>query len=54
VSKYLTGDDNTCPASGCKEQLGSDIVFSEATLRRRISDNLDAGSSNSTFDDIHQ
>jgi len=38
-------------ASDCKEQLGSDVVFSEATLRRRISDNLDASSSNSTFDD---
>jgi len=51
VSEYLTGDDNACPASDCKEQLGSDVVFSEATLRRRISDNLDASSSNSTFDD---
>jgi DNA repair protein RAD16 len=51
VSEYLTGDDNTCPASDCKEELGSDVVFSEATLRRRISDNLDASSSNSTFND---
>jgi hypothetical protein len=51
VSEYLTGDDNACPASDCKEQLGSDVVFSEATLRRRISDNLDASSSNSAFDD---
>jgi DNA repair protein RAD16 len=34
VSEYLTGDDNTCLASDCKEQLGSDVVFSEATLRR--------------------
>nr|TKR78954.1 hypothetical protein D5086_0000278540 [Populus alba] len=51
VSEYLTGDDNTCPASDCKEQLGSNIVFSEASLRRRISDNLDASSSNSTYDD---
>ncbi|XP_052303062.1 helicase-like transcription factor CHR27 [Populus trichocarpa] len=50
VSEYLTGDDNACPASDCKEQLGSDVVFSEATFRRRISDNL-ASSSNSTYDD---
>ncbi|KAJ6906919.1 hypothetical protein NC651_017555 [Populus alba x Populus x berolinensis] len=51
VSEYLTGDDNTCPASDCKEQLGSDVVFSEATLRRRISDTFDASSSHSKFDD---
>ena len=50
VSEYLTGDDNTCAASDCKEQLGPD-VFSEAALRRRISDDLDASSSNSTLDD---
>ncbi|KAJ6915661.1 LOW QUALITY PROTEIN: helicase-like transcription factor CHR28 [Populus alba x Populus x berolinensis] len=51
VSEYLTGDDNTCPAPDCKEQLGSDVVFSEATLRRRISDTFDASSSHSKFDD---
>ncbi|KAJ6678881.1 HELICASE-LIKE TRANSCRIPTION FACTOR CHR28 [Salix viminalis] len=51
VSEYLTGDDNTCPATDCKEQLGSDVVFSEATLRRRISDNFDASSSHSKYDD---
>ncbi|GMJ06740.1 SNF2-RING-HELICASE-LIKE 2, chromatin remodeling 28 [Hibiscus trionum] len=33
VSEYLTGDDHTCPAPECKEQLGDDIVFSRPTLR---------------------
>ncbi|KAK9001283.1 hypothetical protein V6N11_083071 [Hibiscus sabdariffa] len=33
VSEYLTGDDHTCPAPECKEQLGDDIVFSGPTLR---------------------
>ncbi|CAI0415341.1 unnamed protein product [Linum tenue] len=42
VLNYLTGDDNTCPGLNCKEQLGSDIVFSEATLRS-IYSNKDAG-----------
>ncbi|KAF5749845.1 hypothetical protein HS088_TW03G00171 [Tripterygium wilfordii] len=37
VSEYLTGDDNQCPARGCKEQLGEDVVFSKATLRNCIS-----------------
>ncbi|KHG28441.1 putative ATP-dependent helicase C23E6.02 [Gossypium arboreum] len=38
VSEHLTGDDNTCPARGCKEQLGADIVFSRSTLRICIAD----------------
>ncbi|KAE8696603.1 SNF2 domain-containing protein [Hibiscus syriacus] len=33
VSEYLTGDDHTCPAPECKEQLADDIVFSKPTLR---------------------
>lgn len=45
VSEYLTGDDNICPATGCKEQIGSDVTFSKTTLRRSISDDL-AGTSN--------
>ncbi|KAJ7942610.1 Helicase-like transcription factor CHR28 [Quillaja saponaria] len=52
VSEYMTGDDNTCPAAGCKEQLGEDVVFSKATLRSCISDDLDVSSSmNSRFVD---
>ncbi|CAH9147175.1 unnamed protein product [Cuscuta epithymum] len=41
VSEYLTGDDNTCPAPGCKKQLNTDAVFSEAVLKRCTSDNID-------------
>lgn len=37
VSDHLTGEDNTCPAPECKEQLGADIVYSRSTLRRCIS-----------------
>ncbi|KAK9275422.1 hypothetical protein L1049_022686 [Liquidambar formosana] len=48
VSEYLTGDDNTCPAPGCKEQLGADVVFSKATLRSSMSDDLDSSPSNSS------
>ncbi|KAL0310106.1 UNVERIFIED_CONTAM: Helicase-like transcription factor CHR28 [Sesamum radiatum] len=32
VSDYLTGEDNTCPAPECKEQLGADVVYSRSTL----------------------
>ncbi|XP_042966159.1 helicase-like transcription factor CHR28 isoform X1 [Carya illinoinensis] len=49
VSEYLTGDDNTCPASACKEQLGSDVVFSKATLSSCLSDNVDGSPMNSQF-----
>ncbi|KAG8377152.1 hypothetical protein BUALT_Bualt09G0138800 [Buddleja alternifolia] len=41
VSEYLTGEDNTCPAPGCKEQLGADVVYSRSTLQRCISDDID-------------
>ncbi|XP_052111502.1 helicase-like transcription factor CHR28 isoform X1 [Arachis duranensis] len=45
VSDYLNGDDNTCPARGCKAALAEDVVFSKATLRSCLSDEL--GGSNS-------
>lgn len=51
VSEYLTGDDNTCPAHGCKEQLDSDVVFSEATLRSCMSDHWGASHTHSKFDE---
>lgn len=41
VSDRLTGDDNQCPAAECRQQLATDAVFSRATLRRSISDELD-------------
>ncbi|KAI4313181.1 hypothetical protein L6164_026179 [Bauhinia variegata] len=45
ISEYLTGDDNTCPAINCKEQIGDDVVFSRATLRSCISDDHGGSSS---------
>ncbi|XP_042475511.1 helicase-like transcription factor CHR28 [Macadamia integrifolia] len=41
ISEYLTGEDNQCPAPKCTESLGSDIVFSGATLKSCIADELD-------------
>ncbi|KAL2323933.1 hypothetical protein Fmac_022991 [Flemingia macrophylla] len=48
VSEYLTGDDNTCPAVGCKEQIGEDLVFSKTTLRSCICDDGDSEDSSSS------
>ncbi|KAJ1400167.1 Zinc finger, RING-type [Sesbania bispinosa] len=45
VSEYLTGDDNMCPAVDCKEQIGDDLVFTKATLRSCLSDDLNGSSS---------
>ncbi|XP_059453331.1 helicase-like transcription factor CHR28 isoform X2 [Corylus avellana] len=42
VSEYLTGDDNTCPVPECKEQLGSEVVFSKATLSSCLSDDVNS------------
>ncbi|KAE9454295.1 hypothetical protein C3L33_13797, partial [Rhododendron williamsianum] len=42
VSECLTGDDNMCPAHKCKEQIGSNVVFSKATLRSCISEDPDS------------
>ncbi|KAK9106280.1 hypothetical protein Syun_022291 [Stephania yunnanensis] len=47
VADYLTGDDNTCPAPGCKEQLGTDVVFSKHTLRTSLSGEHDGNASSS-------
>ncbi|GAB4851966.1 hypothetical protein Ancab_016157 [Ancistrocladus abbreviatus] len=41
VSDYLTGDDNSCPASECKKQLSADVVFSKSTLRTCLSGDTD-------------
>lgn len=41
VSDHLTGEDNTCPAPQCKQQLGADVVFSRSTLRRCLSIDAD-------------
>lgn len=45
VSDNLTGEYHTCPAPECKSQVGSDVVFSKSTLRRRISDDIDSSTS---------
>lgn len=42
VSECLTGDDNMCPAHKCKEQIGSNAIFSKATLRSCISEDPDS------------
>ena len=44
VSESMTGDDNMCPALGCKEQVAADVVFSKTTLRKCFSEDLDGGS----------
>lgn len=49
MSDNLTVDDSICPVTGCKEQIGSDLVFSKATLRRCISSDFDGGSLYSGF-----
>lgn len=54
VSEYLTGDDNMCPALGCKEQVAADVVFSKTTLRKCISDDLDGGSTSSGISEKSQ
>ncbi|XP_042483318.1 helicase-like transcription factor CHR28 [Macadamia integrifolia] len=40
ICEHLTGDDNLCPAAHCKVQLSVTSVFSRATLRSSLSDNL--------------
>lgn len=52
VSDYLTGEDNTCPALGCKEQLGPEAVYSKATLKNCVSDDVNGDPSGlSEFDE---
>ncbi|KAK2635809.1 hypothetical protein Ddye_030601 [Dipteronia dyeriana] len=51
VSEYMTGDENTCPAPRCKEQLGDDVVFSKITLRSSISDDVGGSPGHSQFTD---
>lgn len=48
VSDRLTGDDNLCPAAGCKSTLGPDLVFSETTLKTCICDELDNNAASSS------
>ncbi|AEE32545.1 unnamed protein product [Arabidopsis thaliana] len=45
VSDYITGDEDTCPAPRCREQLAHDVVFSKSTLRSCVADDLGCSSS---------
>ncbi|KAI4385804.1 hypothetical protein MLD38_003797 [Melastoma candidum] len=49
VLEYVEGDDNTCPAPRCREQLRRDNVFSKYTLRSCLNESVD-GSSTSSHD----
>lgn len=40
ICEHLTGDDNLCPVTHCKVQLGVTCVFSKATLKSSLSDQL--------------
>ncbi|XP_059278868.1 helicase-like transcription factor CHR28 isoform X1 [Lycium ferocissimum] len=52
VSDYLTGEDNTCPTPGCREQLGPEAVYSKATLKKCVSDDVNGDpSALSEFDE---
>ncbi|KAJ4832268.1 Helicase-like transcription factor chr28 [Turnera subulata] len=54
VSEYVTGEDNTCPVPECKEQLSTDVVFPEATLRscQSQSGDLNNGPSRSKTNEV--
>lgn len=47
VSERLTGDENLCPAAGCKGTLSPDSVFSRTTLLSCISHQFDDNASSS-------
>ncbi|CAL9090980.1 unnamed protein product [Musa textilis] len=52
ISERLTGDENLCPAPGCRDVLGTESIFSRSTLKSCISDNFDDEASTSySFDD---
>ncbi|CAN4105473.1 unnamed protein product [Withania somnifera] len=52
VSDYLTGEDNTCPTPGCREQLGPEAVYSKATLKKCVSGDVNGDPSGvSGFDE---
>ncbi|XP_043689070.1 helicase-like transcription factor CHR28 isoform X2 [Telopea speciosissima] len=40
ICEHLTGDDNLCPAAHCKVQLNGTSVFSRATLKSSLSEQL--------------
>ncbi|XLR45530.1 hypothetical protein HN51_029642 [Arachis hypogaea] len=53
VSDYLNGDGNTCSAPGCKAALAEDAVFSKATLKSCLCDELCGSNSIKVHDFAH-
>lgn len=51
VSDYLTGEDTTCPESGCKQQLSADAIFSKAALQKCLSNDCDSYHANISVND---
>ncbi|XP_027097487.1 helicase-like transcription factor CHR28 isoform X1 [Coffea arabica] len=51
VSDYLTGEDTTCPESGCKQQLSADVIFSKAALQKCLSSDFDSYHANISGND---
>ncbi|KAJ8761391.1 hypothetical protein K2173_001522 [Erythroxylum novogranatense] len=47
ICEHLTGDDNQCPVSNCKERLNMSSVFSKATLSSSLSNHPDQDGSSS-------
>ncbi|OAY72668.1 putative ATP-dependent helicase C23E6.02 [Ananas comosus] len=51
VHERLTGDENQCPATGCKDFLATDSVFSRSTLKLCVSGEYDSNASTSSSAD---
>uniref|UniRef100_A0A6V7QZ65 Helicase-like transcription factor CHR28 n=1 Tax=Ananas comosus var. bracteatus TaxID=296719 RepID=A0A6V7QZ65_ANACO len=51
VHERLTGDENQCPATGCKDFLATDSVFSHSTLKLCVSGEYDSNASTSSSAD---
>ncbi|KAL0899592.1 hypothetical protein Bca101_083553 [Brassica carinata] len=45
VSEHITGDENVCPVRRCREDIGRDVVFSESSLRKCITNDIGCSSS---------
>ncbi|KAH0855056.1 hypothetical protein HID58_020536 [Brassica napus] len=45
ASEHITGDENVCPVRRCREDIGRDVVFSESSLRKCITNDTGCSSS---------
>ncbi|KAF8054027.1 hypothetical protein N665_1355s0010 [Sinapis alba] len=45
VSEHITGDENVCPVRRCREDIGPDVVFSESSLKKCITNDIGCSSS---------